>query len=368
MPLDASAQNRPTEASDERPLLSVIIPTLNEARALPRLLKQLARQDGLRFECLVADGGSEDASVRIASEHGARVVTSPAGRALQMNAAARQANAPYLLFLHADSSLPDRRLLRNAVQDLRSRIFRRGNQRIAGHFALRFQRRNLEKNRLAWRYAEEKSALNRRYTTNGDQGFMLHRDYFFALGSFDEDLHFLEDLRLAQRVHDTGRWITLPGVLETSARRFEREGFHARYNLMAIIVAAHEAGAHSFFKASPEIYRQQADTQRILLTPYLRLLMRITRELGWREALRSWLRVGRFCRHNWWQAFLLLDVMARPVLGPGRYPAVWLHDRLFAPLLNNRMGDALTAIIAYCYMMIGVRLIFRLREARALAE
>ena len=74
------------------------------------------------------------------------------------------------------------------------------------------------------------------FRTNGDQGFLMCRSYFKELGGFNTDLPFLEDQDLAERIRSDGRWVTLPGVLQTSARRFETEGFHRRYILMAIMM------------------------------------------------------------------------------------------------------------------------------------
>ncbi len=342
------------------PQLSVIIPTLNEAQQLPRLLALLNRQTGLQLEIIVADGGSSDGTQ--AQTAGVTLVRCDVGRGRQMNTAARAASAPYLLFLHADTYCEAADTLAQALAALRNEQQATGLEHIAGHFALRFDRSKGSANRLGYRYMEEKSALNRPYCQNGDQGLLLSSAYFRELGGFDESLPFFEDLRIAERIHATGRWITLPGVLSSSARRFEREGFLARYRLMGLMVAAHGMGLQQFFSRAPQLYRRHSESGRLLLSPYLRLLREIAHELGWRASWRHLLRLGHFSRQHWWQLFFLLDVALRDWFGAGRYPVLRVYDRMIYPLTANRFGDALTAVLAWVYGMVWLRLTFRLRE------
>jgi glycosyltransferase involved in cell wall biosynthesis len=152
-----------------KPRLSVIIPTIDEAEVLPLLLGQLRQQHDIALEILIADGGSTDGSPEMGTRMGARVVTTDAGRGLQMNQAAAVSHGGFLLFLHADSTLTDERQLTTALDSLERRIEQRGDHRVAGHFRLRFQHRGSNRD-APYRYYEEKSALNRRECTNGDQG------------------------------------------------------------------------------------------------------------------------------------------------------------------------------------------------------
>ena len=116
---------------DTPPQLSIIIPTLNEAAHLPALLADLQQQQGLSLELIVGDGGSTDATARIADSFGARLVHSGRGRGRQMNAAARWARGEFLLFLHADSRLEEPLLLRTALTALQQA--EREQPGIAGH-------------------------------------------------------------------------------------------------------------------------------------------------------------------------------------------------------------------------------------------
>ena len=310
--------------------LSVIVPALDEAEVLPDLLADLHGQQGVRLEVLVADGGSFDATATLAAAAGARVIAAPRGRGAQMNAAARLARGPMLLFLHADSRLPDPHLLAGALHALET-AGREGTP-VAGHFPLCFDRRT-DRNRLGYRYLEEKSTLNREQTINGDQGLLLAAPFFARLGGFDESLPFLEDQRIAARIRACGRWLTLPGRLHTSARRFEAEGFHRRYLLMGLIMTMHSLGREEFFAQAPQVYRVQRQTGRLLLSPYFRLLRSLARHhWGLRGTGTTVLRLGGYLRVNLWQLFFFGDVLLRPLLGPGRSPLLGLHERLRARL------------------------------------
>lgn len=321
-----------------RPDLSVIVPTLDEAGTLPALLDALAGQRGIELETVVADGGSTDATPDIAAGHGARVVTAPRGRGAQMNAGAGVAAGEWLLFLHADCRPTADDQLRGALDTLRAR----SNRRTAGHFALRFERAGADHDFL-YRYMEAKSATGRPHSINGDQGTMLPAAWFRSLGGFDESLPFLEDQRFAARVREHGAWCLLPGRLATSARRFEREGPGRRYLLMAIIMGLYAADLRTFFERAPDVYRAQAETGRLLLTPYFRLIRRLMREMDAREALRRWYAVGGFVAEQTWQPCLALDVLLeRPLRG--RRPATVLHDLGFDRLVRHPPGRALVGV------------------------
>ncbi len=329
--------------------LSVIIPTLNEAEHLPMLLADLARQQNISLEIIIGDGGSSDATGAVAAKFSALFVIAPRGRGAQMNAAAAVASGKYLLFLHADSTLDDPLLLSNAVYAIMAEP--EEECRRAGHFPLRFTRISA-RNALAYRYAEEKTAFNRINTTNGDQGLLLRAVFFHSLGGFDERLPFLEDQRIAEKIRAEGEWITLPGHLETSARRFEKEGFHRRYILMSMMMGLHSAGVDEFLACAPGVYRTQQDTGRLLLSPFFALIRQMMRE-KWRVGgtIRVFYLLGRYIRQNSWQMFYFFDIWSRPLLGAGRYPFLRFHDRVFAPCTDFRFFDALAGLLCFVWFM-----------------
>ena len=343
-------------------LLSVIIPTLNEADNLPALLDDLKRQKGISLEVLVADGGSSDATRSVAEAFGARLVSARRGRGAQMNSAAAEATGDYFLFLHADSRIDDPYLLCNALLALESDP--RGHERIAGHFCLRFVR-TTNRNAVAYRYAEEKTAFNRAGTTNGDQGLLLGKGFFGDLGGFDESLPFLEDQRIAEKIRSQGGWITLPGYLKTSARRFETEGFHRRYILMSMMMGLYSIGADAFFVRAPGVYRVQQETGKLLLSPFFGLIRQMMRDdWGCAGSIRNFYLLGRYIRRNSWQMFYFIDVRFGAMLGVGRYPFLTFHDRIFAPCTNFRIFDAVTGLLCFLWFMCLLAPFFRLLDCR----
>lgn len=342
--------------SQPQPLISIIIPTLNEAEHLPALLSDLRKQD-VALEVIVGDGGSVDATRMAADEHGALFVCAPRGRGAQMNAAAKHASGDYYLFLHADSRIDNPGLLGKALRVVRSES---GPERVAGHFRLRFMR-TVDRNAMAYRFAEEKSALNRAGTTNGDQGLLLAKGFFEQLGGFDESLPFLEDQRLAEKIREQGRFITLPGYLNTSARRFEAEGFHRRYILMSMMMGFHATGVEEFFARAPGVYRVQQETGRLLLMPFFRLVRDMMAEWGVGGSLRTFYRLGRYICRNSWQLFFFLDVRAG-FTGTDRYPLARFHDRFVAPCLDFKAMHALAGMFCCIWYMGILALFFRLTE------
>jgi rSAM/selenodomain-associated transferase 2 len=284
--------------------LSVIIPTLDEAGTLPALLADLHAQTGLVLQIIVADGGSRDGTPGLALAAGAQLQTSPRGRARQMNAGRRLATAAHLLFLHADSRLPDPQLLARALASLQACA----DPRVAGHFGLRFIRHQPGRERF-YRFLEAKTRSQRPGTINGDQGLLLRASWFDQLGGFDESLPYLEDQHFAATVFRYGRWLLLPGELHTSARRFEQEGHGRRYALMGLMSAMHTLGLRAFFDAAPGIYVAQSETHELRLGPYLRLAARliVTRPRCWWPLLRLGLA-------NAWQLGLALRIRL------GRHP------------------------------------------------
>lgn len=315
--------------------LAVVIPALNEADQLPRLLDQLYEQSNIELEVVVVDGGSTDRTVGIAKQSGAKVIETQPGRGRQMNRGAASTSAPLVLFLHADSQLSSASQLAEAVQLLKSTQQQLGHTRVAGHFRLRFRRTQAGQD-LAYRYYEAKSALNRSECTNGDQGFLLARHFFAQLGGFDESLWFLEDQRLAEKIRQRGQWITLAGELGTSARRFEQEGLGRRMLLSAMIMNLHAIGLNEFFQRSKAIYRSQDSTAKLRLRPIFNLIAKLNREAGPQTSRRRWLASGRYaCGHSW-QLFFWLDI-ALEGLGKRRRNLLPLYDRFIAPLSDNRL-------------------------------
>ena len=191
-------------------LVSVVVPVLDEAAALPALLDHLAALPG-SFEVIVADGGSRDATRELASGHplAPRLVDAPRGRAHQMNAGAANATGDPIVFLHADTRLPQHawRSLTTSPAD-------------GGNFAVRFDGGDPFARALGGWYA-----LQRRLGVYyGDSAIWLRRHAFDALGGY-RPLPVMEDYELVRRLEKGGfATACLPGPALTSARRWRALG------------------------------------------------------------------------------------------------------------------------------------------------
>jgi rSAM/selenodomain-associated transferase 2 len=189
--------------------LAIVVPTLNEEGTLRRYLPAaLAMAD----ELIVSDGGSDDGTVALARELGARVVTGPPGRGGQLNRGAAAATADVLLFLHADTTLPER-----GVERLRAAVARGAP---GGAFFLRFDvdrpMQRLGSRLINWRTRRLRVPL-------GDQAQFATRETFEKLGGF-RDWPILEDLDFALRLRRLEGFTLIEEPVTTGARRFVEQG------------------------------------------------------------------------------------------------------------------------------------------------
>lgn len=190
--------------------ISVIIPTLNEEAMIGSCIAALRTSDP-SVQIIVADGGSRDQTVTQALAAGAAVVAAPRGRGPQCNAGAAAANGELLLFLHADTKLPD-----GAFALVRTKF---ADPRVAvAKFRLSFDLRHPILDvaaRMMW--------VDSRLTSYGDQGIVIRRDFFHTLGGFPEWPLF-EDVRLFELARARRPVHVLPAAVVTSARRFQANG------------------------------------------------------------------------------------------------------------------------------------------------
>lgn len=189
--------------------ISVIIPAHNEAERIGASVASAAGLPGV--EVLVVDGGSSDATVARAREAGARVVFASIGRGVQQNVGASQAAGRILLFLHADTRLPQ------GFAGLITEALDRPGV-VAGAFRLA-----IDGGGLGLRLVERAANLRARLLPYGDQALFLRAETFHACGGFP-DQPLLEDVELVRRVRRLGRLALLPHAATTSARRWRRLG------------------------------------------------------------------------------------------------------------------------------------------------
>jgi rSAM/selenodomain-associated transferase 2 len=193
--------------------LSIVIPALDEAANLARVLPGLVAREPAA-EVLVVDGGSaDDSRAAVARVPSVRWLSGPRGRARQMNAGARAARGDILLFLHADTVLPE-----GAGAAILAALADAGT--VGGRFDVRLDSRRPLLALVGW-------LMNRRSRLTGictgDQGIFVRRTVFEALGGYP-DIPLMEDVELSRRLKRRGRLVALPLRVVTSARKWEREG------------------------------------------------------------------------------------------------------------------------------------------------
>jgi rSAM/selenodomain-associated transferase 2 len=200
--------------NEERPqdssfmTISIIIPTFNEAATIRELASSLSRLRGVS-EVIIADGGSRDGTVSLARECGLHGIEAPRGRGPQMNAAAKLATGDVLLFLHADTRLPE-----DAVAMINELLL---DQRICGgNFSLVFDGGTREARLLTKLYP----LLRLGGMCYGDSAIFVRREVFERLGGY-RDYPIFEDCDLYRRMKRAGRFVRLKACATTSSRRFE---------------------------------------------------------------------------------------------------------------------------------------------------
>src|SRR5579884_1113778 len=192
---------------------SIIIPVLNEEAVLEEQLARLTRQCmGHDCELIIVDGGSSDATVSIAEKYG-RVIVSARGRARQMNAGATAASGETLIFLHADTRLPD-----DAFDAIERALA--SPRVVGGAFRICFNC-DLWPYRLVAFSVNLRSRLRTLFT--GDQAYFIRASSFQSIGGYP-DQPLMEDLEIIKRLRQIGKVVLLPQYVTTSARRHEKIG------------------------------------------------------------------------------------------------------------------------------------------------
>ena len=214
-----------------KPDISIIIPVLDEAARIVERLQALQVLRAQGVELIVADGGSVDGTAALAVPLADRVLAAPRGRAAQMNAGAAASRAPVLLFLHADTILPEaaRRAVLAALGDGAS--WGRFDVAIDGRHPL-------------LRVVEVMMNWRSRLTgiATGDQAIFVRREAFERVGAY-ADLPLMEDVALSAALKRLAPPACLRETVITSARRWETQGVLRTILLMWWLRAAYVLGA-----------------------------------------------------------------------------------------------------------------------------
>ena len=199
--------------------VSIIIPVLNEENSIKELLQQLQayRQQG--HEVIVVDGGSHDNTRSVADSLSDKVISSEAGRALQMNNGATQSRHEILWFLHADTIIPE-----NAIEQIQQAL----NKSDWGRFNVK-----LSGSHILFRIIE--TMMNVRSCVSsiatGDQGIFVKRKVFGQVNEYS-NIPLMEDVDLSRKLKKLSKPVCLKYTLITSSRRWEKNGISSTILLM----------------------------------------------------------------------------------------------------------------------------------------
>jgi rSAM/selenodomain-associated transferase 2 len=204
--------------------LSIVVPTLNEAQCIVGCLQPLRSWRTGGAELIVADGGSTDTTAILARPWADHVIVGPRGRAKQMNLGASVATGDVLLFLHADTQLPD-----DAAAALDAAL---ADPQVSwGRFDVRIDGATPLLKLVA-------ALMNLRSRASGiatgDQAIFVRRDLFARVGGFP-DQPLLEDSELSKRLRTTSRPACLRQRVTTSGRRWEQRGVLRTIALMWVL-------------------------------------------------------------------------------------------------------------------------------------
>ena len=193
--------------------ISIIIPVLNEAENIPKLIQHLSLQSTTNIieEIIIVDGGSRDNTIEIAKSLTTKVINSRKGRAIQMNLGAKHARGSILYFLHADS-FPPSGFDRLIFQEIKN-----GNQ--AGCFKMKFDSNHWWLHLAGWF-----TKFNWKACRGGDQSLFITRELFEELQGYDENFTIYEDIDLINKLYAKNEFTVIQQPIITSARRYRKKG------------------------------------------------------------------------------------------------------------------------------------------------
>ena len=210
--------------------ISIVIPTLNEADRLSKTLGLLKAQDP-PIDLWVVDGGSQDQTCQIAAEWGVQILHSDRGRADQLNQGAHHATGDILLFLHADTQLPQ-----HFQSEIQAVLAQEGV--VAGAFPLAIENAGWGLEWVAWWTNQRSRWLQLPY---GDQALFLKRSQFQAIGNFPL-LPIMEDFELVRRLRKQGKIGLAQSPVLTSDRRWRKLGLVRTTLINQLMILGYFAG------------------------------------------------------------------------------------------------------------------------------
>ena len=194
------------------PTLSIIIPTLNDAPCLERLLSSILTKATPEIECIVCDGGSSDNVEEVCAKFNAKFLTTKASRAIQMNTGAINANAEYLYFVHADTIPPTdfyQDFLRLKQMDQMAACYQSNFE--GGPFMLNL---NQFFTRFKWLVSR-----------GGDQSLFISKQLFNEVGPYDEEMKVMEEYPIIEKLLKRKQLHVFPKGMLISTRKYDNNSW-----------------------------------------------------------------------------------------------------------------------------------------------
>ena len=200
-----------TEDNVSAPLISIIVPCLNEQKTIVPTLSQLLRT-GPDVELIIVDGGSTDNTLTLLDNPRVRLLQTRKGRGHQLDFGARAAQGKLLWFLHADTLI-------NAEAEAELRRALMHPSFCSGNFSLIFDGPTRDAKVMTWIYRH----LRLIGLAYGDSGYAVRTEVYHRVGGF-RDFPIFEDLDLLRRLRRVGNFVRFPATVTTSSRRLEKPG------------------------------------------------------------------------------------------------------------------------------------------------
>lgn len=202
-------------------MFNIIIPTLNEEKYLPLLLKSIRKQNFQDYEIIVADAGSQDKTLEIAKKYGCKIIKG-GSVAKGRNEGAKIAQGNILLFLDADVVLISSDFLEELLKK-----FRKRNLDVAS-FPV-FPKGNVV-DKIVYGIYNFWARLTQSFLAHATEVILIKKEIHQRIGGFDEEIKIAEDHAYVRKASKFGKYgfLKIEPVL-TSARRFERDGRFKTY-------------------------------------------------------------------------------------------------------------------------------------------
>jgi rSAM/selenodomain-associated transferase 2 len=218
-------------------MISIIIPVLNEAETIERLLGHISNNASEKniVEILVVDGGSCDGTQDIVHQYAkfsslnVKLLASEKGRAKQMNLGAKNALGEIFYFLHSDSFPPksfDKLILSEIVKE-----------NFAGCFRMKFDSRH-----PLLQFSQWFTQFNFKVCRGGDQSLFITRELFAGLNGFNENYIIYEDCEFINRVYAKHHFTIIPKHIVTSSRKYRKVGAWKLQFHFTMLHAQHRLG------------------------------------------------------------------------------------------------------------------------------